>query len=151
HKVAVLHHRRYLLAVVLGGLAAEVGISSRPEPARRPHTDQHLVLHRGARESLVVGVDHRELEALEALHLQPVDGVRAGAAHADELDGHAAVAEDHVFEGKFVGIHVEAKRRDMFWRKPPLRRPMAARSPWELTPWRGFPGAGGRRGRRTFS
>ena len=57
-------------------------------------------------------------------------------AHADahELDRDVAVGEDSVLEGKFVRVHVDAKRRDMLRRKPPLRRAPAERSLMALTP-----------------
>ena len=123
-----------LLAVVLGGLAPEVGIAAGAEPAGRAHPDQDLVLDGRTRKRLAVGVDDRELEALEALHLQAVDGVRAGPADAHQLDGDVAVAEDLGLQRKFVRVHVDAKSRETLRRKPPLRRVAAALSLSELTP-----------------
>ena len=84
---------------------AELGIAARAQAAGDAHADQDLVLDGRARQRLMVGVDHRQLQPLEILHLQPVDGVGAGAAHADELDGDVAVGEQRVLERKFVEVH----------------------------------------------
>ena len=53
----------------------------------------------------MIGVDHGELEPLQVFHFQPIDGVRAGAADADELDRDVAIGEERVFEREFVEIH----------------------------------------------
>jgi hypothetical protein len=105
HQVTVLDDRGDLLAVGLGGLAAEVGIAAGPKAAGDAHADQHLVLDRGTGKRLRVGVDHRQLQPLEILHLEPVHGVGAGATDADQLDRDVAVGEQLVLEGKFVEIH----------------------------------------------
>ena len=76
-----------------------------PEAAGDAHADQDLVLDRRARERLVVGVDDRQLEPVEVLHLEPVDRVGAGAADADQLDRDVSVGQQLVLEGKFVEVH----------------------------------------------
>src|SRR5207253_1486848 len=94
------------------------------------------VLHRRARERLMVRVDHRELQTLEVLHLQAIDGIRARAADADELDRDVAIRKEGVFEGKFVQIHAlyfpiiarsEAMRQSI-WNSAGLPRPTPAGS-----------------------
>ncbi len=56
---------------------------------------------------LQIGVDDGELQPLEVVHLEPVDGVGARAAHADQLDGDGTVGEDLVRERQLVVVGVE--------------------------------------------
>jgi hypothetical protein len=75
--------------------------SSGSPPAPRPrvdaHADQHLVLHGRARKRLVSVLMTGELQAVEVLHLEAVDGVGSGAADADQLDRHVAVGEQRAW------------------------------------------------------
>ena len=54
--------------------------------------DESWLVQQG-RASLELGEVGGELETVEILHFQAVDGVGAGAAEADDLDGDAAVGE----------------------------------------------------------
>jgi hypothetical protein len=105
HEVAVFDDVGDFLAVGFGGHAAELGIAAGAEAARDAHADEDLVLHRRAREGLIVGVDHRHLQALEIFHLEPIHGIRARAADTDEFDRDVFVGQEAAFEGKFVEIH----------------------------------------------
>ena len=105
--------------VGVGRLAAALGITARAEAAGHAHAEQHLVLYRRAGERLIVGVDHRHLQALQIFHFQTVHGIGARAAHADEFDRDIAIRKEPVLEGKFVEVHGERLRN---WRKGVSRR-----------------------------
>jgi hypothetical protein len=92
-------------AIGLGRLAADVGIAAGAQAAGDAHADEDLVLHRRAGERLIIGVDHRHLQALEIFHLEPVDRIGAGAADADQLDRDVAVGQERCSRGSSFEIH----------------------------------------------
>ena len=75
-----------LLGVVLGGLAADLGVGAGAEAAGELAADVELDVGVAHQQRLRVGVDRDELDALEADLDHPVDGVHAAAADADDLD-----------------------------------------------------------------
>ena len=80
-----------LLAVVLGGLAADLGVGARAEAAGEFAADVELDVGVAHQQRLRVGVDRDELDALEPDLDHPVDGVDAAAADADDLDDREVV------------------------------------------------------------
>jgi len=72
--------------VVLGGLAADLGVRAGAEAARELLAHIELDVRIGHEERLRVGVDRDELDALETRLDHAVDGVHAAAADTDDLD-----------------------------------------------------------------
>jgi hypothetical protein len=72
--------------VVLGGLAADLGIRARAEPAGEVATDVELDVRVGHQQRLRIGVDRDELHAAQTRVDHAVDGVDAAAADPDDLD-----------------------------------------------------------------
>ena len=97
--VGALEHLFDLLAVVLGGLAADVRVGPGAEPAGELAADVELDVGVAHQQRLRVGVDRDELDALQADIDHAVDGVDPAPADADDLDdgeivlrgGHRAV------------------------------------------------------------
>ena len=77
--------------VVLGGLAADLGVGAGAEAAGELAADVELDVGVAHQQRLRVGVDGDELDALEADLDHPVDGVDAAAADADDLDDRQVV------------------------------------------------------------
>ena len=77
--------------VVLGGLAADLGVGAGAEAAGELAADVELDVGVAHQQRLRVGVDRDELDALEADLDHPVDGVDAAAADADDLDDREVV------------------------------------------------------------
>ena len=75
-----------LLGVVLGGLAADLGVGAGAEAAGELAADVELDVGVAHEQRLRVGVDGDELHALEADLDHPVHGVDAATADADDLD-----------------------------------------------------------------
>ena len=75
-----------LLAVVLGGLAADLRIRARTQAPRQLTTDVELDVGVGHQQGLRVRVHRDELDALEADLDHPVHGVHTTATDADDLD-----------------------------------------------------------------
>ncbi len=75
-----------LLAVVLGRLAADVGVGAGAEAAGELPADVELDVGVAHQQGLRIGVDRDELDALETDLDHPVDGVHATAADSDDLD-----------------------------------------------------------------
>ena len=80
-----------LRRVVLGGLAADLGVGAGAEAAGELAPDVELDVGVGHQQGLGVGVDRDELDALEADLDHPVDRVDAAAADADDLDDREVV------------------------------------------------------------
>ena len=80
-----------LLRVVLGGLAADLGVGAGAEPAGELAADVELDVGVAHQQRLRVGVDRDELDALEPDLDHAVDGVDAAAADADDLDDREVV------------------------------------------------------------
>ena len=80
-----------LLRVVLGGLAADLGVGAGAEAAGELAADVELDVGVAHEQRLGVGVDGDELDALEPDLDHPVDGVDAAAADADDLDDRDVV------------------------------------------------------------
>ena len=80
-----------LVAVLLGGLAADLGVGARAEAARELAPDVELHVGVAHQQRLRVGVDRDELHALQAGVDHAVDGVAAAAADADDLDHREVV------------------------------------------------------------
>ena len=74
------------------GRAADVRVGAGAEPARRLRADVDLHVGVAHQERLRVGVHRDELDAGQARVDHPVDGVRAAAADADDLDHGEVVA-----------------------------------------------------------
>ncbi|MCY1380513.1 hypothetical protein D9M69_683420 [compost metagenome] len=72
--------------MVLGGLAAHVGVRARTEAAGELAADVELDVGVAHQQRLRVGVDGDELDTLEADLDHPVDGVDAATTDADDLD-----------------------------------------------------------------
>ena len=86
HHVGATQRLLDLVLVVLGGLAADLGICARAQAARHLAADVELDVGVGHEQRLRVGVDRDELGALEAHVDHAVDGVDSAAADADDLD-----------------------------------------------------------------
>ena len=80
-----------LVRVVLGGLAADLGVGAGAEAAGELPADVELDVGVAHQQRLRVGVDGDELDALEPDLDHPVDGVDAAAADADDLDDREVV------------------------------------------------------------
>ncbi len=91
HHVGALQHLLDLVAVVLGGLAADLGIGAGAETPRELAADVELHVGVAHQQRLRVGVHRDELDALQAGVDHPVDGVAAAAADADDLDHREVV------------------------------------------------------------
>jgi hypothetical protein len=86
HHVGALEDLFQLLGVVLGRLAADLGVGAGAEPAGQLAADVQLDVGVGGQQRLGVGVDGDELHALEARLDHAVDGVDTTAADPDHLD-----------------------------------------------------------------
>lgn len=75
-----------LLAVVLGGLAADLGVGAGAEAPGEFTAHIELDVGVAHEEGLRIGVDRDELDALETDLDHPVDGVDTTAADSDDLD-----------------------------------------------------------------
>jgi hypothetical protein len=84
--VRAAEHLLDLVAVVLGGVAADVRVGPRAQPARQLATHVQLDVRVAHEQRLGVGVDGDELDALEPDLDHAVDGVDAAAADAHHLD-----------------------------------------------------------------
>ena len=91
HHVGALQHLFDLVAVLLGGLAADLGIGAGAEAAGELAADVELHVGVAQQQRLRVGVHRDELDALQAGVDHPVDGVAAAAADADDLDHREVV------------------------------------------------------------
>ena len=91
HHVGALEHLFDLVAVVLGGLTADLGIGARAEPAGDLPADVELHVGVAHEQRLGVGVHRDELDALQPGVDHPVDGVAPAAADADDLDHREVV------------------------------------------------------------
>ena len=89
--VGALEHLLDLVAVVLGGVLADVRVGAGAEPAGQLPADVELDVGVAHQQRLRVGVDRDELDALEPDLDHAVDGVDAAAADADDLDDRQVV------------------------------------------------------------
>ncbi len=80
-----------LFAVLLGGLAADLGIGAGAEATRERPADVELHVGVGHEQGLGVGVHRDELDALEPGVDHPIDRVHAAATDADDLDHRQVV------------------------------------------------------------
>ena len=71
---------------ILGGLAAEIGVGTRAEPARQLAADLQLDARVRHRELLRVGVDRDELHSVDVGVDHALERVQAAAADADHAD-----------------------------------------------------------------
>ena len=88
---APLMHLFDLVAVRLGGVAADLGIAARAEAAGEVAADVELDVGVAHQQRLRVGVDGDELDPLQPGVDHAVDGVDAAAADADHLDDREIV------------------------------------------------------------
>ena len=84
--VGALEHLLDLLGVVVGGLAADLGVGARAESAGELTADVELDVGVAHQQGLGVGVDGDELDALEADLDHPVDGVDSTSTDTHDLD-----------------------------------------------------------------
>ncbi len=96
--------------MLLGGLAAHLGIAAGAQPARELAPDVELDVGVGHQQRLGVGVHGDELHALEVGLDHPVHGVDAAATGADHLDDREVVLRCR-HEGLLVGSDVQARSR----------------------------------------
>ena len=75
-----------LLGMVVGGLAADLGVGARAESAGELAADVELDVGVAHQECLGVGVDGDELDAFEADLDHPVDGVDSTSTNTHDLD-----------------------------------------------------------------
>ena len=90
--VGALQRLLQLVAALLRGGLADGRVGAGAEAARRLRADVDLHVGVAHHQRLRVGVDGDELDAGEAGVDHPVDGVRAAAADADDLDDCEVVA-----------------------------------------------------------
>ena len=91
HHVGALEDLLDLVAVVLGGLPADLGVGAGAEAPRELAADVELDVGVAHEQRLRVGVDRDELDALQARVDHAVDGVAATAADTDDLDHREVV------------------------------------------------------------
>ncbi len=91
HHVGALEDLLDLLAVILGGLAADLGLRPGAETAGEFPADVELDVGVAHQQRLGVGVDGDELDPLEADLDHPVDGIDAAPADPDDLDDRQVV------------------------------------------------------------
>ena len=99
--VGALEHLLDLLAVVFGGLAADVGVGARAQTAGELAPDVELDVGVAHQQRLGVGIDRDELDALESLFDHPVHGVDAAPADTDDLDDRQIILRCCHEEGPF--------------------------------------------------
>src|SRR5690606_4187621 len=105
--VGALQHLLDLLAVLLGGLATDLGVGAGAEAAGELAPDVELHVGVAHEQRLRVGVDGDELDALQTGVDHAVDGVHATAADADDLDDREGVLRvgDHGWHYLHEGLH----------------------------------------------
>ena len=86
HHVGALHHLLDLVAVRLGGVAADLGIAAGTEAAGEVAADVELDVGVAHEQRLRIGVDRDELDALQAGVDHAVHGIDTATADADHLD-----------------------------------------------------------------
>ena len=102
HHVGALEHFFDLVLVVLGGLAADLGVGAGAETAGEFTADVELDVGVAHQQRLRVGVDRDELDSLESLFDHPVDGIHTAAADTDDLDdGEVVVRGRHGLSPSF--------------------------------------------------
>ena len=89
--VGALEHLLDLLAVLLGRLAADLGVAAGAQATGQLAADVELHVGVAHQQRLGVGVDGDELDALEPGVDHAVHGVHAAAADADDLDDRQVV------------------------------------------------------------
>ena len=89
--VGALEHLLDLVAVLLGGLPADLGVRPGAEAPGQLAADVELHVGVAHEQRLGIGVDGDELDALEPGVDHAVDGVDAAAADADDLDDREVV------------------------------------------------------------
>ena len=107
-----------LVAAVLGGLGADLGVGASAKALGDVGADVHLDVGVGDGERLGIGVDGDELDAADALLDHAVDGVGAAAADTDDLDDGEVVA------GDVVVVHVSS----LWGLAPAVSPPLLCRS-----------------------
>ena len=90
--VGALQRLLQLVAALLRGCLSDGRVGARAEAARRLRADVDLHVGVAHHQRLRVGVDRDELDAGQAGIDHAVDGVRAAAADADDLDDGEVVA-----------------------------------------------------------
>ena len=90
--VGALQRLLQLVAALHAGGVADGRVGARAEPARRLGADVDLHVGVAHQKRLRVGVDGDELDAREARVDHAVDGIRAAAADADDLDHREIVS-----------------------------------------------------------
>ena len=99
-----------LVGVVLGRLAADLGVGAGAEAAGQLAADVELHVGVAHEQRLRVGVDGDELDALEPDLDHPVDGVDAAAADADDLDDREVVLRcRHGVRPSLENLHVQVE------------------------------------------
>ena len=91
HHVGAAQDLLDLVAVVLGGVAADVGVGPGAEAAGQLPADVELDVGVAHQQRLRIGVDGDELDALEPDLDHAVDGIHAATADADHLDDRQVV------------------------------------------------------------
>ena len=91
HHVGALEHLFDLVAVLLGGLLADLGVGAGAQAAGELAADVELDVGVAHQQRLGVGVDGDELDALQPGVDHAVDGVDAATADADDLDDRQVV------------------------------------------------------------
>jgi hypothetical protein len=91
HHVSPLQDLLDLVAVLLRGATADLGVAARAEAAGELTPDVELHVRVAHEERLRVGVDRDELDPLQAGLDHPVHRVHAAAADADDLDDREVV------------------------------------------------------------
>ena len=104
-QVGTLEHALYVIAVLLDGLASDLGPSARAEAAGQPLSDLHLCVGLVVEQCLGVGVHGNELDPRQVLVDHAIDGVPAPAADSNHF--HAGVLRDRFFEFEDHGISLE--------------------------------------------
>ena len=105
HHVRLLQGLADLVAALLGGLAADLGIGARALSAGQLFADLQLIVGAGSVQRLLVRIHGDKIDALGSAAHHAVDHIVAAAANADHLD------TDYVFHACFQSkSHVRSLR-----------------------------------------
>ena len=112
--VGALEHLFDLFPVVLGRPAADVGVGSSSQATGELPADVELDVGVAHQQSLRVGVDRDELDALEPLFDHSINGINATAADSYDLDDRQVVLRCCHEEGTFPLVLTRPRSRSPF-------------------------------------
>ena len=103
--VGALEHLLDLLAVIFGGLVADIGIGAGAQSPGELAADIELDVGVAHEQRLRVGINSDELDASESLFDHAIDGVDTATADSDDLDNRQIVLRCCHEEGTFPLVY----------------------------------------------